>query len=239
VEGARRSVTETQTLAASDSVIQPTELARYIEHTNLQPNATTNDIKQLCQQAVAYAFLGVCVNSGRVGLCRSLLAGADTLLVATVGFPMGAASTESKLTEARQAIRDGARELDMMIDIGRFLDGNTDFTSHEVAALSKVAHSEGTRLKAIIETGFLNNSSIEAASRLVKEAGADFVKTNTGYGPRGVTVDDVRTIRSAIGPGMGIKAAGGIRTYVLAIDLVRAGATRLGCSSSVDLIQLK
>lgn len=212
------------------------QLASFIDHTCLKPDATANDIGRLAGEAIEHGFRGVCVNSGRVALAKSLLGGSPPRLVATVGFPFGAASTKAKLAEAEQAIEDGANEIDVVLDIGKLLEGDAGFVRQELDTVVGSAHESAVLVKVIIETGFLTPSLIASTSRVVKDSGADFVKTCTGYGPRGVSTEDVRTIRNVVGPNMGIKASGGIRSYGQAIELIAAGATRLGCSQSVSLI---
>lgn len=212
------------------------DLCPLIDHTSLGPDLRRSDVGLLCEQAKTYRFHGVCVNSSWVAPCTSLLEGSSTAIVSTIGFPLGAPSTASKLSEARQALADGATELDVVMNIGRFLDGETDYVVREVTELASIAHSDGAILKMIIETGLLTGSQIADASSAVKLGGSDFVKTCTGFGPRGATVNDVEVIRRAVGPTMGVKASGGIRTASQALELIRAGANRLGCSRSVELL---
>lgn len=213
----------------------PGQLGGFIDHTCLRPEATSEDITRLCGEAISHGFYAVCVNSGRVLLAKSALRGCLPRLVATVGFPFGASSTEGKLAEAGQAIDEGADEIDVVINIGKLVEGDVEFIGRELGAIVDRAHGSGKIVKVIIETGFLTPSLTTIASRLVQGAGADFVKTCTGYGPRGVSIEDVNTIRNAVGPNTGIKASGGIRSYEQAVELIAAGATRLGCSRSVAI----
>ncbi len=214
-------------------------VARYIDHTNLKPYATRGDIIRLCDEAVQYGFYAVCVNPYRVKLAKDYLKekNADVKVASVIGFPLGATPTEIKVAESRRALKDGADELDMVINIGALKDGDYDYVKKDIAEVVRVAHERGAKVKVIIETCYLTDEEKVKACELAKEAGADFVKTSTGFGSGGATVEDVMLMRKTVGPEMGVKAAGGIRTYEQALAMIEAGATRIGASSGVKIVQ--
>ncbi|KUH33101.1 2-deoxyribose-5-phosphate aldolase [Thermococcus celericrescens] len=214
------------------------DIAGYIDHTNLKAYATADDIKRLCDEAVEYGFYAVCVNPYRVKLARDYLRekGANVKVASVIGFPLGATPTEVKVFEAERALDDGADELDMVINIGALKDGDYEYVRKDIAEVVKVAHARGAKVKVIIETCYLTEEEKVKACELAKEAGADFVKTSTGFGTGGATVEDVRLMRKVVGPEMGVKAAGGIRTYEQAVAMVEAGATRIGTSSGIKIV---
>ncbi len=214
-------------------------VARYIDHTNLKPHATRGDIIRLCDEAVQYGFYAVCVNPYRVKLAKDYLKekNADVKVASVIGFPLGATPTEIKVAESRRALKDGADELDMVINIGALKDGDYDYVKKDIAEVVRVAHERGAKVKVIIETCYLTDEEKVKACELAKEAGADFVKTSTGFGSGGATVEDVMLMRKTVGPEMGVKAAGGIRTYEQALAMIEAGATRIGASSGVKIVQ--
>ncbi len=215
------------------------DVARYIDHTNLKPYAMREDIIRLCDEAVQYGFYAVCVNPYRVKLAKDYLRerGAGVKVASVIGFPLGATPTEVKVFEARKALEDGADELDMVINIGALKDGDHEYVKREIAEVVKVAHERNAKVKVIIETCYLTEEEKVKVCELAKEAGADFVKTSTGFGSGGATVEDVRLMRKTVGPGMGVKAAGGIRTYEQAVAMIEAGATRIGASRGVEIVQ--
>ncbi|ASJ01574.1 deoxyribose-phosphate aldolase [Thermococcus gorgonarius] len=215
------------------------EIARYIDHTNLKPYATKEDIIRLCDEAIEYGFYAVCVNPYRVKLAKEYLRekNADVKVASVIGFPLGATPTEVKVFEAKKAIEDGADELDMVINIGALKDGDYDYVRKDIEEVVKVAHGKGVKVKVIIETCYLTEEEKIKACELAKEAGADFVKTSTGFGTGGATVEDVRLMRMVVGPEMGVKAAGGIRTYEQALAMIQAGANRIGTSSGVSIVK--
>nr|WP_297068273.1 deoxyribose-phosphate aldolase [Thermococcus sp.] len=215
------------------------DVARYIDHTNLKPYAMREDIIRLCDEAVQYGFYAVCVNPYRVKLAKDYLRerGAGVKVASVIGFPLGATPTEVKVFEARKALEDGADELDMVINIGALKDGDYEYVKREIAEVVKVAHERNAKVKVIIETCYLTEEEKVKVCELAKEAGADFVKTSTGFGSGGATVEDVRLMRKTVGPGMGVKAAGGIRTYEQAVAMIEAGATRIGASRGVEIVQ--
>ncbi len=215
------------------------DVAGYIDHTNLKPYATREDITRLCDEAIQYGFYAVCVNPYRVKLAKDYLKGkgASVRVASVIGFPLGATPTEVKVFEAKKALEDGADELDMVINIGALKDGDYEYVRNDIAEVVRAAHEKGAKVKVIIETCYLTEEEKVKACELVKEAGADFVKTSTGFGTGGATVEDVRLMRKVVGPEMGVKAAGGIRTYEQAIAMIEAGATRIGASSGVKIVQ--
>ncbi|MBN1230803.1 MAG: deoxyribose-phosphate aldolase [Anaerolineales bacterium] len=208
-----------------------------IDHTLLKPDATKDQIAQLCYEAKKYGFASVCVNPTHVALCSELLQGTPVKVCTVIGFPLGASSTEVKVFETQTAIKDGAREIDMVINIGALKAGDGTLVARDIAEVVYMAHSHGAILKVIIETALLNNDEKVTACLLAKEAGADFVKTSTGFSGGGATVEDIALMRRVVGPGIGVKASGGVRSFEDAKNLVAAGATRLGASAGVKIVQ--
>lgn len=209
-------------------------LKNYIDHTLLAANATTNQIVRLCDEAIEHGFYAICVNSSYVSLANSCLMGTNVKLAATIGFPLGASSSEAKVSEARLAVKEGADEIDMVINIGFLLDGKMERVKEEIAAVKKAI--DGRILKVIIETCYLTSDEILIASKLVAEAGADFVKTSTGFGSRGASTNDVKIMKQAIGDKIKIKASGGIRDAETAREYISLGADRIGTSSGIKII---
>ena len=215
------------------------ELARYIDHTLLKPDATRAQIERLCAEATQYHFASVCVNLCWGRLCADLLDKSDVKLCVVVGFPFGATTTLAKMFETDQAIDAGAREIDMVINIGALKSGLTDFARQDIAGVASSCHKKKRKdalLKVIIECGVLTDEEKRLACQLAQEAGADFVKTSTGINSTGATVEDVRLMRAVVGPEMGVKAAGGIRTREQALAMIEAGATRIGTSAGVAIV---
>ncbi|GFN22358.1 deoxyribose-phosphate aldolase [Thermanaeromonas sp. C210] len=211
------------------------ELAALIDHTLLKPTATLPDIKRLCEEARQFHFAAVCVNPCYVRIASQELADTPVKVCTVIGFPLGATSSLMKAMEAEVAIADGAQELDMVMNIGAFKHGDLKIVEKEIRQVTEV--SEGRALvKVILETGYLSREEIVTACRVAQEAGAQFVKTSTGFGPRGATVEDIVIMREAVGQSLGIKASGGIREYEVAIRMVEAGANRLGTSAGVALV---
>jgi len=213
------------------------EVAKLIDHTLLKPDATQDQIAQLCYEARKYGFAAVCVNPSYVKLCSQLLQGSPVHVCAVVGFPLGATPPEVKAFEAQQAIEDGATEIDMVINIGALKSKDYALVERDIATVARTCHAGGAILKVIIEAALLTDEEKVIACQLAKAAGADYVKTSTGFGPGGATVHDVALMRRAVGPEMGVKAAGGIRTYEDARAMVAAGATRIGASAGVKILQ--
>lgn len=213
------------------------DIASSIDHTLLKPDATQAEIDQLCAEAIENRFASVCVNSTWVRRCAEILDGSGVLVCTVVGFPLGAALTEVKSYEARRAIEDGACEVDMVLNVGALKSGLLEAVRADVAAVAATCHGLGARLKVILETCLLTKDEIVRASELCKAAGADFVKTSTGFNSGGATVEDVSLMRRAVGPVVGVKASGGVRDAAAARAMLEAGATRIGASASVAIAQ--
>ena len=207
-----------------------------IDHTLLKPEATYAQIAQLCDEARQYGFASVCVNATHVKRCAERLAGSPVKVCAVVGFPLGATVPEVKAYEAQQAIEDGATEIDMVINVGALKSKDDDLVARDIGAVVRTARASGALVKVIIEAALLTDEEKTTACQLAIEAGADFVKTSTGFGPGGATARDVELMRRVVGPRVGIKAAGGIRTREDAEMMVAAGATRIGASASVKIV---
>jgi len=211
------------------------QLERMIDSTNLRPDATTEDIKQLCRDAKKYNFASVCVNPCFVSLEADLLISVEVKVCCAIGFPLGAATPESKVFEAKDAVRNGADEIDMMINIGALKDKKYEIVKKEIKDIVDVVGK--VVVKVIIETCYLTDEEKIKACEIAKEAGAHFVKTSTGFGPKGATVEDVALMRKTVGPNMGVKASGGIRTVDDAVKMVNAGANRIGTSNAVEIVE--
>jgi len=217
--------------------ISKRQLAKMIDHTLIKPDATESEVAQLCEEAKKYGFGCVSVNPVYVSLAKSLLKGADVKVSSTVGFPFGSTLLEVKAFEAEEAIGRGARELDMVINVGALKSSNRELVKRDIEAVVKVARTHSNiKVKVIIETGRLTDEEKVAACKIAEEAGADFVKTSTGL-VGGATVEDVRLMRRTVGAAMGIKAAGGIRTLSDALAMIDAGANRIGTSTGVAIIE--
>jgi len=214
----------------------PPDLARYIDHTLVRPDATEADIDRLCDEAATYGFASVCVNPAWVRRCAARLRGTDVAVASVVGFPFGATPPDVKAFETRRAIRDGAREIDMVINIGALRSGAYDQVREDIARVSDACHESGVLNKVIIEAALLSDEEKVVACRMAQLARADMVKTSTGYAKGGATVFDVALMRETVGPGMGVKAAGGIRTASDVQDMIAAGATRIGASAGVSIV---
>ena len=212
------------------------KLASMIDHTLLKPEATREQVEQLCDEAKQYGFASVCVNPAHVRLCAQRLKGSPVKVCAVVGFPLGATLPEVKAFETQQALEAGATEIDMVINIGALKDKDADLVARDMAAVVRTAHAGNALVKVIIEAALLSDDEKTTACQLAQSAGADFVKTSTGFGPGGATVEDVALMRRVVGPMMGIKAAGGIRTLADAQKMMAAGATRIGASASVKIM---
>ena len=210
------------------------DLAPYIDHTLLKADAKKEDIKKLCDEARQYGFASVCVNSGWVRLCKSLLTGSKVMVCAVVGFPLGAMSTEAKAFEAREAVRNGASEIDMVINIGALKSRDYAAVLEDIRKVVQAAAP--AKVKVIIETGALTREEKVIACALAKSAGAAFVKTSTGFGPGGATAEDVALMKQVVGHGVEVKASGGVRTAEDAEKMIQAGATRIGASASVAIV---
>jgi deoxyribose-phosphate aldolase len=212
------------------------DLASHIDHTLLKPDACVGDIDALCAQAIEGRFASVCVNGTWVRRCAEVLAGSGVLTCAVVGFPLGAMAPEVKAYEARRAIEDGACEVDMVLNVGALRSGDDAFVRRDIAGVVEVAHRLGARVKVILETCLLDEDQKVRACELSRGAGADFVKTSTGFSAGGATVEDVALMRRVVGPRMGVKASGGVRDTRTAKAMLAAGATRIGASASVAIV---
>jgi deoxyribose-phosphate aldolase len=212
-------------------------IAALIDHTILKPEATRNDVLKICREAREYRFASVCVNPYWVPLVRAELSGSPVKVCSVVGFPLGATSTEAKVCETAAALRAGAQEIDMVINVGALRSGDTDAVKIDIQSVVRVAHQAGAIVKVILETALLDDTQKTVASKISKAAGADFVKTSTGFSTSGATVHDIALMRAAVGPNIGVKASGGIRTLEDVQAMTAAGATRIGASASVKIVE--
>jgi len=217
--------------------ISKKQFAKMIDHTVIRPTATKNDVEKLCKETEKYGFGCVCVNSIYVSLAKQLLSGTNVKVCSTVGFPFGVSLPEVKAFEAEKAVEKGASEIDMVINMGALKSGDYEKVKKDIEKVVNVKCSHSSLvIKVIIETGYLNTQEKIMACRLAKEAGADFVKTSTGL-VGGATVEDVKLMRETVGKNMGVKAAGGIRTFKEALAMIEAGASRIGTSTGVAIIE--
>jgi len=210
-------------------------VAGYIDHTLLKPEATAAEVDKLCAEALQHRFASVCVNGSWVRRCAEIVGGSGVAVCSVIGFPLGAMATEVKAYEARRAIEDGACEIDMVLNVGALKSGDAEFVRRDIAAVAETCHRLGARLKVILETALLTDREKEIACEQAKLAGADFVKTSTGFSKGGATAADVALMRRIVGPTMGVKASGGIRDAKDAQTMIAAGASRLGASASVAI----
>jgi deoxyribose-phosphate aldolase len=209
-------------------------MAALIDHTLLKPEATRDDIKKLCDEARTYKFASVCVNTTWVPVCKALLGGSGVMVCAVVGFPLGAMTPSAKAYEAREAVRQGAQEIDMVINLGALKSRDYETVFEDICRVVKAAAP--ARVKVILETGALSTEEKIVGCTLSKLAGAAFVKTSTGFGPGGATVEDIALMRKLVGAEMGVKASGGVRTREDAEKMALAGASRIGASASVAIV---
>jgi deoxyribose-phosphate aldolase len=212
-------------------------IAALIDHTILKPDATRSDVTKVCREARQYNFASVCVNPYWVPLVRAELQGSPVKVCTVVGFPLGATSTEAKVCETATALRAGAQEIDMVINVGALRSGDHEAVKIDIQQVVKVSHEARAIVKVILETALLNDAEKATACTLCKLAGADFVKTSTGFSTSGATAHDVALMRSVVGPGMGVKASGGIRTLQDLQTMAAAGASRIGASASVKIVE--
>ena len=212
------------------------DLNKYIDHTLLKPNAVETEIIALCKEAKEYHFASVCVNPCNVALIKKELAGSDVMTCSVIGFPFGTQTTQVKCAETEQALKDGANEIDMVINIGKLLEGNTDYVEKEIAALASICHSQNAHLKVIVETCYLSEKDIANVCVAVEQAGADFIKTSTGYGSRGASLEDIALFKKYLKKDTKIKASGGIRSREDALKYIEAGCARIGTSSGIKII---
>lgn len=210
-------------------------IAKHIDHTMLKPDATPDAIIALCHEARQYGCRAVCVNASHVALAVRELDASDVEVCTVIGFPLGATTTLTKVVEATQAVADGADELDMVVNVGALKAGDDDLVLDDIRAI--VEAGAGRVVKVIIETGLLTAEEKVRAARLVKQSGAHFVKTCTGFSEGSATVDDIRALRETVGPDFGVKASGGVRDYAAAKAMIDAGASRIGASSTVAIVE--
>jgi deoxyribose-phosphate aldolase len=212
-------------------------IAAFIDHTILRADATEQDVKRVCAEAIRYQFASVCVNGYWVPLVASEVSGSMVKVCTVAGFPLGAMSTEAKVAETEIAIRSGAHEVDMVMNVGALKGGDRTAVQGDIAALAAVCHAGGAILKVILETSLLDKEQKRVACELAMAASADYVKTSTGFGASGATEADVALMRSVVGSGMGVKASGGVRTLADLKKMIAAGASRVGASASVSIIE--
>ncbi len=217
--------------------LTPETVAAMIDHTLLKPDATAQQIAALCEEGAKYRFAAVCVHPTWVDQCVRALSGSPVKVASVIGFPLGMTLSEVKADEAERVLSLGATELDMVLNIGALKSGNFCLVWNDILAVAEVAHKRDAQLKVILETGYLTEEEKIAACIIARVAGADFVKTSTGFGPGGATEADIRLMRHAVGSAMGVKAAGGIRTWEQAVRMILAGANRLGTSSGVRIVE--
>ncbi|HHV61640.1 MAG TPA: deoxyribose-phosphate aldolase [Firmicutes bacterium] len=210
-------------------------IVKYIDHTLLRPGSTCDEIATLCQEAKDYGFASVCVNPFYVALASESLRGSGIKVCTVIGFPLGSTTTITKVIEARDAVANGADELDMVMNLAAFKSGKDELVKQDIRAVVEAA--AGRIVKVIIETGLLTDDEKVRAATLVKEAGAHFVKTCTGFSDGRATVEDIRLLRKTVGPDFGVKASGRVRDYVTAKAMIEAGATRIGATASVKIAQ--
>jgi deoxyribose-phosphate aldolase len=212
------------------------ELARMIDHTLLKPEATKQEIEKLCAEAKQYHFASVCINPSYVKLSAQLLRDTDVKVCTVIGFPLGATSSATKAFETDQSIKDGAREVDMVVNIGLLKSAEYELVREDILAVVSTAHKYGVLTKVIIETGLLTDEEKVKVCVLAKNAGADFVKTSTGFAKGGATAGDIALMRKVVGPDLGVKASGGVRSQEQALALIASGADRIGASASVKIV---
>ncbi|MHA1941213.1 MAG: deoxyribose-phosphate aldolase [Candidatus Hodarchaeales archaeon] len=211
-------------------------IAAYIDHTNLKADATEDEIKTLCEEANTYKFASVCINPTNVAKAAEYLQGSTVKICTVIGFPLGATTPTVKSIETRDAIANGADEVDMVINVGALKSGNDALVREDIEAVVSAAKGKAI-VKVILETALLTKEQIVKGSLLAKLSGADFVKTSTGFSTAGALVEDIALMRKTVGPEMGVKAAGGIRTHEIADDMIKAGATRIGASASIAIVK--
>lgn len=220
----------------SEIKISAQELAGMIDHTLLKPDATFPEIKQLCEEAMQYNFASVCVNPSFVETCFDIIKSSNVKVCTVIGFPLGATTSQSKLLEAEEAVKNGAEELDMVINIGKLKDKDYDFVYRDIKSIAELSKKHLCVSKVIIETCLLSDEEKVIACLLSKEAGANFVKTSTGFSKGGATVRDVALMKFIVGDKLQVKASGGVRSYEDAIAMINAGAARLGASAGLKII---
>ena len=225
-----------KSLTKSDLEISLHDLAGMIDHTLLKPDATVTEIEQLCDEAIQYRFASVCVNPSQVEFCFNLVKSSTVKVCTVIGFPLGATTTQTKLFEAEEAVKNGVEELDMVINIGKLKDKNYEYVFNDIKAIADLSKKHLCTFKVIIETCLLTDEEKIIACLISKKAGADFVKTSTGFSKGGATVHDVALMKFVVGDKLKVKASGGVRSYEDAVNMISAGALRLGASAGVKII---
>jgi len=221
----------------ADSVLTVRDIAKMIDHSLLRPELTTGEVVEGCRLAAAYDVASVCVRPCDVGIAKQLLQSTNVLVTTVIGFPHGHHTTAVKVFEAQEAIRDGAAELDMVLNIGRLRSGDDDYVEADIKAVVDVAHRQGVVVKVILENAYLIEDMKRRACRIAEAAGADFVKTSTGFASSGATLSDLRLMRESVGPAVRIKAAGGVRSLDRALAVRQAGAIRLGATATRQILE--
>ncbi len=231
-----RKIAKENNGAMNKAVDNNSDLASLIDHTLLKPEATETDIRKVCEEAVQYKFKSVCVNTHYVALVARLVAGSGVLTCGVVGFPLGAMTSRAKVDETYDAIKNGANEIDMVINIGALKSGDWNIVKRDIEGVTNAARGRAL-VKVILETSLLTDEEKIKACTIAKMAGADFVKTSTGFNKGGATIEDIKLMRSVVGPNMGVKASGGVRDTETARAMIAAGATRIGTSSGIAIIK--
>lgn len=219
--------------------ISPKTIASFIDHTILTPQATEKDVEKVCEEALIYGFCSVCIHPFWVRTAATILNKSRVKVCTVIGFPLGANSSSIKSTETSQAIKEGADEIDMVINIGALKSGDLKTVKNDIQGVTQVAREANVVSKVILETCLLTPQEIEVACKIAKEAGADFVKTSTGFSSGGATVEVISLMRRVVGNSMGVKASGGVRSLKDLLSMVKAGATRVGASSGVEIMKGK
>jgi deoxyribose-phosphate aldolase len=217
-------------------LVRKEEIAKMIDHTILKPEATKEQIQSVCEEALKYNFASVCINPGQVAFVASLLKGSKVKVCTVIGFPLGANTSIVKGFETSEAVKNGAQEVDMVINIGKLKDKDFDYVSEDIKTVVEAAKGKALT-KVILETCLLTDEEKVMACKIAKEAGADFVKTSTGFSKGGATYEDIKLMRETVGSNMGVKASGGVRNNKDAISMIEAGATRIGASASIAICE--
>lgn len=217
--------------------LTPSDIAKMLDHSTLQPYLTEDDIRHGCEVALRYGTASVCARPCDVPILAEMLKGSSVKVCTVIGFPHGSHQTAIKLAEAEQALADGCEELDMVLNIGKLLHGDTDYVKNEIALLAAAAHNKGAILKVILETCYLSDDQKVLACHLAEEAGADFVKTSTGYGSKGCTIEDLKLMRASVSANVRVKGSGGIRDLDTVLSARAVGASRCGVSATEKIMQ--
>ena len=224
-------------MSLNSQTITYEELAKVIDHSLLRPELTEAEVISGCELARTYHVATVCVKPCHVRLASGLLSGSDVAVSTVIGFPHGGTTTSVKVFEANEAIDNGARELDMVLNIGELRSGNLDYVLEDIKAVCTAAHSRGTRVKVILENAYLSDEQKITACKICEQAGADWVKTSTGFAPSGATLEDLRLMRASVGPSVQVKAAGGVRTLEMLLKVIDAGCTRSGATATAVILE--